>query len=114
VTKFVIVAIERITLERFVGTYTEDQSEVEVVMVVVAEYKQAHATDTASYSGSGSDASLHADFHPPPRLVPLHQLLPHQGLTVIIFLLFLVLTTVIKPIRTIIKALVAEFSLDKS
>jgi hypothetical protein len=54
----VIAAIERITIERFVGTYTEDQSEVDVMMVVVAEYKQAHAADAASQSGSGSDASF--------------------------------------------------------
>jgi hypothetical protein len=36
VTKFVIIVIERITRERLVGTYMEDQQEVEVVMVVVA------------------------------------------------------------------------------
>jgi hypothetical protein len=38
-TKFVIIVIERMTLERLVGTYTEDQPEVEVVMVVVAGAK---------------------------------------------------------------------------
>jgi hypothetical protein len=36
VTKFVITVIERITLERLVGTYTEDQPEVEVVKVAMA------------------------------------------------------------------------------
>jgi hypothetical protein len=36
-TKFVIIVIEIITLERFIGTYTEDQPEVEVMMVVMAE-----------------------------------------------------------------------------
>jgi hypothetical protein len=39
VIKFVITVIERITLERLIGTYTEDQPEVEVVMVVMAEIK---------------------------------------------------------------------------
>jgi len=39
VTKFVITAIERITLGRLAGIYTEDQLEVEVVMVAVAEDK---------------------------------------------------------------------------
>jgi hypothetical protein len=39
VTKFVITVIEKITLEKLVGTYTEDQPEVEVVMVVMAEAK---------------------------------------------------------------------------
>jgi hypothetical protein len=39
VTKFVITVIEKITLERLVGTYTEDQPEVEIVMVVVAGAK---------------------------------------------------------------------------
>jgi hypothetical protein len=42
--------------------------------------------------------------------VQRRQLLPHQGLTVIIFPL---LTTIIKLIGTIMKALVAEPSLDK-
>jgi hypothetical protein len=39
VIKFVITVIERITRERLVGTYMEDQREVEVVMVVVAGAK---------------------------------------------------------------------------
>jgi hypothetical protein len=61
-------------------------------------YKQTHVADTASQSGSSSDdmltqlmTQLDADFHPPPWLVSLHQLLPHQGLTIAIFLLFLLL-----------------------
>jgi hypothetical protein len=39
VTKVVIIVLGRITLERLDGTYTEDQLEVEVVMVVVAGAK---------------------------------------------------------------------------
>jgi hypothetical protein len=39
VTKFVITVIGRITLERLVGTYTEDQPEVEIVMVAMAGAK---------------------------------------------------------------------------
>jgi hypothetical protein len=39
VTRFVIIAIEKITLERLVGTYMKDQPEVEIVMVIVAEAK---------------------------------------------------------------------------
>ena len=38
-TKSVITAIERITPGRLAGTYMEDQVEVEVVMVAVAEDK---------------------------------------------------------------------------
>jgi hypothetical protein len=41
VIKYVIIAIERITLERLVETYTEDQPEVEVVAeakVVVVDW----------------------------------------------------------------------------
>jgi hypothetical protein len=34
-----IIVLGRITLERLVGTYTEDQLEVEVVMAVVAGAK---------------------------------------------------------------------------
>jgi hypothetical protein len=39
VTKFVIIAIGGITLGRLAGTYMEDQLEVEVVIVAVAEDK---------------------------------------------------------------------------
>jgi hypothetical protein len=39
VTQFMITVIERITVEKLVGTYMEDQPEVEVVMVIMAEAK---------------------------------------------------------------------------
>jgi hypothetical protein len=55
VTKFVIAAIERITLDRLVGTYTEDQPKVEVVMVVVAEAK----VEVVDWGAVDQDTSRH-------------------------------------------------------
>jgi hypothetical protein len=68
VIKFVITVIERIILDRLVGTYTEDQPEVEVMTETKVRgrglghdgsgYKQTHEADTASQLGSGSDDML--------------------------------------------------------
>jgi hypothetical protein len=55
VIKFVITVIERITLERLVETYMEDQPEVEVVMAVMAEAK----VEVVDWGTVDQDTSMH-------------------------------------------------------